>query len=179
MSTGHGFTLIELMVTVAVAAILAAVAVPGYQYLVRNNRMSATINDLVTDLHRARNEAIRRGLTVTICHSTDGRRCGSDWSSGWIMFVDASNIGKRNQSSQAGEPLLQVHGALPAGATLDGGANFPNYIAYSALGFSNNNGTFTFCDARGAPHARAVIISKTGRTRIAHTASDGDSLSCP
>ncbi|WP_345778718.1 GspH/FimT family pseudopilin [Stenotrophomonas sp. Y6] len=85
-SAGAGFTLIELMVTVAVLAIIAAIAVPAMQGLVAANRLSAASTELVTALQLARSEAIRRNAAVTVCGSDNGTSCASttDWSR-WIV----------------------------------------------------------------------------------------------
>lgn len=179
---GQGFTLFELVIIVAVAAILAGVAIPSYLTLTKNYRMAAQVNDLVTDLHTARNEAIRRSTTVTLCPSSNDKTCDTgssvDWASGWIMFVDVDASGARQTPASGYEALLRVHASLHKNTTLDGGNNFPNHISYTAIGFSNNNGKFVFCDDRGPPYATAIYISKTGRIRIAHTDSKDKALAC-
>ncbi len=85
----RGFTLMELMVTVAVLAIVFAVGVPGFQNVLQNNRVAANTNDLVTALNLARSEASRRGARVTVCSSENGNACDANpaWGSGWIVMV--------------------------------------------------------------------------------------------
>lgn len=102
----RGFTLIEMIVTMAVAAILLTVAVPSFKYVTNNNRMSAENNGLLGDLQFARAEAIKEGRTVTVCVSADGATCANStaWQSGWIVFSDPTNVGVVD----AGETILRV-----------------------------------------------------------------------
>lgn len=86
-----GFTLLELLVTLAVAAIVLVAGVPSYFSIVQNNRAATQANELVTALSIARSEAVRRGARVGICQSDDGTTCGSaGWEQGWIVFVDGA-----------------------------------------------------------------------------------------
>jgi type IV fimbrial biogenesis protein FimT len=79
-----GFTLVELMVTVAVVGILAAIAVPAMTSLVNGNRLAGATGELTASLQLARSEAIRRSAPVTICGTTDGVACSADWSR-WMI----------------------------------------------------------------------------------------------
>lgn len=82
----RGFTLVELMVTVSVIAILAAIAVPGMTALINNSRINGQSEELVSSLQLARAEAVRRNARVTVCPSTDGSTCASSTSwSGWVI----------------------------------------------------------------------------------------------
>jgi type IV fimbrial biogenesis protein FimT len=87
-----GFTLVELMITLAVGLILLATGIPGASTLIANNRMTATTNDLVTHLQYARSESIKRQMPVSVCSSGDGDICAdsNEWGTGWIVFTDAS-----------------------------------------------------------------------------------------
>lgn len=88
-----GFTLLELMIALAIVGILLAVAAPNYRDAMMNVRISAQTNDLMADLALARSEALKRSLPVLLCASTDGKACGGVWSDGWIVFPDADNDG--------------------------------------------------------------------------------------
>lgn len=92
--TQAGFTLIELMVVIAVAAVLLAIAVPSFRSLTQINRAAGEVNALSNDLQFARAEAIKEGLPVSICVSTNGTSCASSntWQSGWIVFSDNTNL---------------------------------------------------------------------------------------
>ncbi|MGH8194795.1 MAG: GspH/FimT family pseudopilin [Woeseiaceae bacterium] len=82
-----GFTLFELMITIAVAAIIISFGVPGFQSFIQNNRAATHTNDLVTALNLGRSEATRRGAAVMVCSSTDASTCNgdNDWSTGWVV----------------------------------------------------------------------------------------------
>lgn len=82
-----GFTLYELMVTLAVAAVIVSFGVPGFSSMVQNNRAVTHSNDLITALNLARSEATRRGVAIEVCSSTNGAACSgsTDWSTGWIV----------------------------------------------------------------------------------------------
>jgi type IV fimbrial biogenesis protein FimT len=91
-----GFTMIELLMTIAVGSILMVLAVPSFRYVTNANRISAEINGLLGDLQFARAEAMKEGRTVTVCQSTTGTSCtgtATDWQGGWIVFSDPTNTG--------------------------------------------------------------------------------------
>jgi type IV fimbrial biogenesis protein FimT len=119
----RGFTLLELMFTLTVAGILLGVGVPSFIDFVRSNRATANINELSTAFAIARSEAIRRGVNVTVCRSSDGLACGANWPDGWIVFVDTA-------ASDTATPIvgqvLQVWGEMPGDAAV---ATFANAIA--------------------------------------------------
>jgi type IV fimbrial biogenesis protein FimT len=88
-----GFTLVELMVTVAIVAILAAIALPSFSTSIRNSRLASTTNEFIAAINLARSEAVKSNRTGQVCASSDGATCGTDWSQGWIVWADANGDG--------------------------------------------------------------------------------------
>lgn len=175
------FTIIELVVTVAIVAILATIAVPAYTTIMTSNRMAGAINDFVGSLHVARSEAIKRGLNVVVCKSADGQLCTTtgNWSQGWLVFEDTNSSQTRDGAgcpNEPCEPLISIHSALQGGDKLVGTGNPANWVRFNRNGFSGNSfGTFTLCESGNDPKkARAIVISRTGRIRLGEdTDSDG------
>lgn len=172
----NGFTLIELMVTLSVAAILLAVAVPNFVTFVQNNRLATQANDLVTMLNYARSEAIKRGARVTVCSSTAGNACAGSttWDTGLLVFADADGDGVVD----GGETVLQVRQGLEGSNSLR--SSTLTRVTYQASGFLfgfGANGTFKLCDARGTASARAIVVSNQGRVRTNTLAAEG--FACP
>jgi type IV fimbrial biogenesis protein FimT len=97
-----GFTLIELMITVTMVAILIGIAAPSFTSWVTTVRVTGQANDLFSDLLLARSEAVKRDVQVAICASTTGTDCdGADWSTGWVVIVDADGDGKKDGGTDA------------------------------------------------------------------------------
>ncbi|HRY14609.1 MAG TPA: GspH/FimT family pseudopilin [Candidatus Competibacteraceae bacterium] len=168
----HGFTLTELMITIAVAAIVLAIGVPSFQQVVRNNQATSQMNDLIGSLSLARSEAVKRGRRVVMCKSNDGATCSGNWHDGWIVFVDDAN---ENATPDAGEDILRVHGPLGGASdnTLTGNALVNTFISYTPDGFPRNlsgslfssDGEFTFGLSSGSGN-HVVAVSPTGRTTV-------------
>jgi type IV fimbrial biogenesis protein FimT len=97
LAKSSGFTMVELMMTIAIGSIVLMLAVPSFRYVTNSNRIAAEINGLLGDLQFARSEAIKEGRTVTVCISSDGSNClnpnPAAWQNGWIVFSDPANTG--------------------------------------------------------------------------------------
>lgn len=172
-----GYSLFDLIVTSTVAGILSLGAV-GMTGMVQDTRLTGMVNQLMGDLNLARSEAIKRGFPVTLCTSTTGSECqeSREWGDGWIVFSDANGNGKL----ESGESILRVQQET-AIRTLRFGAWGPGtgrWVTYEADGATKQNGTYTFCDERGADKAKAVILLGTGRPRASSVSSSNGPLSC-
>jgi type IV fimbrial biogenesis protein FimT len=170
MKIERGFTLLELLVTLAVAGVLLTVAVPSFKTTITNNRQIAQTNELLGSLMYARSEAITENKSAVICASTDGSTCGTDWSQGWIVY-----------SSADASKILRSHSALDGGNKLYDGT-IGSSITFNSNGTSTASGTFTLCDSRGSSEAHAIGLSATGIARASQTVGKdltGIALSCP
>ena len=148
--THTGFTLLELMVTLAVAAIVMTVGVPSFSTFFLNNRMSTQANDLISSLNLARSEAINRGTSIKVCSSDNQASCGGSWEDGWIVITADDT------------ELIRAYGALKGTSTL---ASTESSVTYTSSGFLNGvQTTFTLCDStQTGEQGRQVVVSATGR----------------
>lgn len=122
-----GFTLYELMITLAVAAIIISFGVPGFQSLVQDSRSVSHTNDLVTALNYGRSEATRRGAPIDVCASSDAAACNgaNDWSVGWIVRTPAGEVLRVWPERSGGAGVLTANTAtiqFQARGSLAGGA---------------------------------------------------------
>ena len=176
-----GITLIELMITIAIAGILVSLAAPNFRSSIQNNRMVTEVNELHASLNYGRSEAIKRSSNVTICRSSNGFTCSGAWKDGWIIFSDVDAGGTFN----GGDELIRVHGPITDGNTLSFSQNSVTYVSQGVV-TGGSPGTFTLCDSRGASHAKGLIVGLSGRPRPAidsdenGTLNDGDNadLAC-
>jgi type IV fimbrial biogenesis protein FimT len=92
-----GFTMVEMIMTVAVGAILLTIGIPSFRYVTNSNRIAAEINGLLGDMQFARSEAIKEGASVSVCISTDQATCAggttNTWQNGWIVISSAATTG--------------------------------------------------------------------------------------
>jgi len=154
-SINHGFTLIELMVTLSVASILLSVAVPSYRSFVQDTLLITQSNNFYSALTLAKSEAIKRNTLVRLCPSTTGTSCA-----GWIIFVDSNS----NRTVDADEQILQVTPAFTGGNTFT--TTNSGIITFRQDGFSPGSaGTYSVCDARGSGYSKSVVLSQQGRFR--------------
>ncbi|HLF30189.1 MAG TPA: GspH/FimT family pseudopilin [Xanthomonadales bacterium] len=175
-STFNGFTGLELLMVVAIAAILLVLGVPALQDFGLRQRMSAAMNALHTQLELARHEAIHLNAYVVVCPGDGSVGCSgiNDWSRGWIVFSDSNGDRQYQpdqdslQRSEAGLEQIQVQ-------SNSGRSNLRFYPNGSAPG---SNTSITFCDIRGPEQARKLVISNLGRIRR-DEAPETDALYCP
>ncbi len=157
----QGFTLLELMITLAIAIIVASIGVPSFMGLIRDSRMTTLANDFLTDLSYARSEAVTRNETVII-QSESGT---NNWNNGWYTFYLDDN------STPPVPVILRRHIALPSGYDLlaDPGT-FNDQIVYESTGLMatsfNGESSFFLCINTDASTARAVVINSLGRAKI-------------
>ncbi len=172
MNTQRGFTVIELMIAVAVVALLLTVGVPSFSSIIEQNQLSTQVNDLISTLQYARSESIKTGRSITVCKSINGASCitSGGYEGGWIVFIENSPV---NGDFDVGEQLLKVHEALNSNLTLRANSSFANFISYLPTGgvTSTTDGHFVLCKKSDISKSRAVFITTSGRARVAKDAN--------
>jgi type IV fimbrial biogenesis protein FimT len=165
-----GFTLLELLVALAIAGILLSTGVPGWGNWVAEHQLQDRADALLHTLDRARSEAVKRGSRVNVCPDAGGGCPGSPagWESGWTI------MGAAQSGSDAPTQPIARERAAPAGVTIRGNRPVADYVSYTSLGYARRidgalqMGTFVVC--RPGNKARKVILASSGRARIEQTA---------
>lgn len=178
----HGFTLVELLIAMAVAGVLLSLAAPNFSYAMLNSAQIVKTNELMGALRIARSEAIKRSTRTAVCARADNDTCGTDWSNGFIAFVDSGDPLLPGADTpgviDATEEILRVAQATEGAAWILNRARLINtaetpteraFIRFGPRGTSHwkGSGYFAICDTRGQESAKAINISLSGDPRRA------------
>ena len=157
-----GLTLLELLITIALAAILLVGGIPAFGSFVTKQRMKAAVSNLHSDLLMARSQAVYQNKVVVACPSPGGKECsgGSDWSHGWIVFEDDNRDRQRQQSE-----LLLRHVQSPAQVVILSPVNRREIRFFPDGSAPGSNASISLCGQDGPPGARKLVISNIGRIR--------------
>jgi len=173
----------ELLITVAIVGILAAIAIPSYRETMRNNRVVSVSNEVIGAINYVRSEAIKRGKRVTLCKTSDisasTPSCSTattvGWHNGWIIFVDEISTGTLGtyDSGTNQDTLLKLGKPQTSSITISPDTTFKDYISYLPIGVSKgkttSSGGITICsDSK----KRKIYINTIGRIRV-QKESDG------
>ncbi|MDT8281975.1 MAG: GspH/FimT family pseudopilin [Gammaproteobacteria bacterium] len=197
MKKHSGFTLIELMITMAIVGILLLVGLPSLKTFMQGNQLIASTNELISALHVARSEAIKLNKRVTVCVSSDGKDCldSKKWQNGWIVFVDANDdrVGTGVNCSAVADVntdcRLRYHAAigdslLSITGEFDSDNQPIKWFTFSSRGIpkddvTSRSGKFSICSfdmSNIMVNSRAVILSVSGRVRVSDNAA---AINCP
>ena len=196
MKKNSGFTLLELMITLAIVAILLTVGVPSLRTFMQGNQLISSTNELLSALHVARSEAIKSNGRVSICESSNGTTCTTtgDWKNGWIVFIDAIGNGDLNGTgavctATGTDCLLRVHNgftdSLLSVSGVDNNAAPITSFTFTSRGLpkasngSIQSGVYSICsfdDSNNVINSRAVVLSLSGRVRVSDNTAV---ISCP
>lgn len=181
-SQSCGFSMIEIMIGIAIIGIVMAVAVPNLNNTLKNGRVTAVSNELLASLNFARSEAIKRRVNVAICNTPDGTDLtdpdiadcddgGTSWEDGWIVHV--------NDDDTPDYTILQVKGALGDNLDVQTNLESTDLFEFNNRGFvfGDNNFLFAICDDRGPENGRLLQIERTGRSRVV-VFDDPDATDC-
>lgn len=159
-----GFSLVELVVTVAIAAILAAIAIPSFRSMINSSRLTSHANELVASLQLARSEAIKRNARVSVCGSANGATCGGGWAKNWLTVVEADGS------------VLRVN-AVKAPVVVSSGVD---RVTFRADGLSSTavNSSITVCIPTSSPADNQRVVTLASAARVSSSRVDGGGA-CP
>lgn len=186
----QGFTLLELLIAVAIAGILLGIGVPSFAEAIKESRISSQYNALVGSLYLARSEAVKGSAEITVCprQSAGANQCGGkqDWENGWLVFVDRTTVqGEATAKVDAADEIIAVEPGLKGdntvmaiGSPTNSAANADEvgFIRYQQNGGAQwSSGSIILCDThRGASHSRAINVVLTGDIRRGRVQGDDD-----
>ena len=171
----NGFSLYELVITMGLFALILTLGVPSFGAIVANHRLRVEVDKLFHAIHHARKASVTRRRVVTICPTVNGRDCGesADWSTGWMMFVNVDRDWPARR--EADEPVLKWLKVHPRNRVVANRRSF----SLRSVDLRATNGTLVFCDRAGRARPRALVVSYTGRPRVAYEDRRGRPYSCP
>lgn len=157
----RAFTLVELLIAIAIIVVLMAVAIPAYNEMTLSSKLRAQANDLAAGVILARSEAIKRNQTVTLCASNDEATCSGSWPDGWVVLA-------------SGGALIKSHGAAPSGFLIKSDES-AFVFSPTGVGVTPAPDAQTFLICRSSPtvggQERVVALSITGRATVTATSS--------
>lgn len=166
-----GFTLVELLIVVAVLAVVLLLAVPSMSSLVHGTRLWVEAGRLQLAVNLARAEAVKRNAPVSLCPSRFARggalACDGDFSDGWIVFA---NPGRSNRPAKSGDTLIRAFGPAPGGYRVTGQDAKPlsTVLTYYSDGATRRNLTLMVCPPPAVTRdSWSVVINRVGRPRLA------------
>lgn len=162
MNNHRGFSLIELMIAVALFATLITIGVPSFITLTESNRVTADTNDLISALSLARSEALKRGQRISLCSTTDGASCAddTDWTTGWVVFLDFDGDGAVDSGD--GDEILRAWEAVEGDTSVTGSAEFLTYQGNGSAATFNLN----LAVPDNADQSRRICISLSGHNWV-------------
>ena len=170
----QGFTLYELLTTLVLVGLISSLAIPSFSAALARQKQRVEIDALFHAIHLARKESIMRRKVVSLCPSRDLETCSPsrDWSSGWLMFENKD--GDSPPRVDRGEPVLARHSVREQVRIK---ANRKGFTLRATF-LRATNGTFVLCDTRDRIQPKALVVSYTGRPRVADHTPKREFYSC-
>ena len=173
-TVSRGYSLYELVMTLGLAGLILTVGLHSFGSIAANNRLATDVNALFHAIHLARKDSVVRRRVVSICPTMDGQTCKAslDWSTGWMTFVNIDRDWPAVRDVD--EPILRrndVHSANRVSANR-------RSFSLRSTDLRATNGTLVFCDRAGRAKPRALVVSYTGRPRVAYKDRRGDPYKC-
>jgi len=171
----RGYSLYELLMTLTLVGLTLTLGLPSFSGILAGSRLRAEVDALFHAVHLARKDSIMQRRAVTLCPSGDGENCsgGYDWSGGWIRFVNADRDDPPVRD--ADEAVLHYHRVDPHSRVVANRRGF----TLRATFLRATNGTLIICDRNNRAPARALVVSYTGRPRVAYADRRGRPYECP
>jgi type IV fimbrial biogenesis protein FimT len=174
-NNNRGFTLPEILIALGVISILLTVAVPGISSTIKENRLATTLNSIVSDIHFARSEAVKRDVRVIMCRSGNPNlpapTCGGDdrtWTSGYIIFADDGNY-TNDVFDNGTDTLLHRGQSVSSGIRLRTNWTWNRNLEFNPDGTTNEGGStarMSICDDRGTDKGRQIVVAPSGISKM-------------
>ena len=169
MKQQNGFTIIELMVTVAILGVMVSIAIPSFSEWTVRMRVDNEISSLHRLILTARNTSVNMGLPVTMCPLNGNTCVGGDWNDEVSVFIDVDNGGDFDAGT---DTIIRVKDAIKTGDTLSYSLN---RLIYRPTGKATSFSTFYYCPANEPSKNRGIKVSQFGRA-YASTDNDNDGI---
>ena len=178
--SAKGFTAIELLVTIAILGVLAAIAAPSFKPLIERWKVRQVTEELQSTFYVARSEAIKRGIQVVVCRSANAETSntptcaasGTGWESGWIVFADRNTNEQMSWSSGDSDVLLRVQGAITDSGGIE--QNAFRKLVFRPTGLMSAGASQMTFNSKSltSSQQRRVCVTIAGRTRVINNSTD-------